>query len=107
MFFQSIFREYMEISGIDPLHEAPAMGDFAENYLKPLEAKADLMETATIWVQTGGDLVQTADRLDCHPNTVRYRINRIRELTEPRSTVTDFQLYERLSAALKVRKLNE
>ena len=36
MFFQSIFREYMEISGIDPLHEAPAMGDFAENYLKPL-----------------------------------------------------------------------
>lgn len=168
--FQSILREYLEISGIDadaistvfspvyeshlhlpecirqccwaheaamaegvrtlhfqhggvwrylvPLHEAPALADFGASYLRPLEAKPDLLETASIWVQTGGDLMQTADRLGCHQNTVRYRINRIRELTEPGTgepnagrnadrPVTDFQLYERLSAALKMRKLNE
>ena len=68
-----------------------------------------MLETAQVWVQTGGDLLQTADMLDCHQNTVRYRINRIRELTESEAagTITDFQLYERLSAALKVRKLSE
>lgn len=157
--FQSIFREYLEISGIDtdtvstafssiyeahlhlpdcireccwaheaackeglpalhfqdsgtwrflvPLHDDPALAGFAEDYLKPLEAKTDLMETARIWVATGGDLVQTADHLGCHQNTVRYRINRIRELAEPRVQITDFQLYERLSAALKVQQLHE
>jgi len=159
--FQSIFREYLEVSGIDPaqvfmtfssiyeagqklpecirecywthkaalaedapnlhfensgtwrflvpLREAPALADFAERYLKPLASRPDLLETAQVWVQTGGDLLQTADILDCHQNTVRYRINRIRELTESEAagTITDFQLYERLSAALKVRKLSE
>lgn len=159
--FQSIFREYLEVSGIDPaqvfmtfssiyeagqklpecirecywthkaalaedtpnlqfensgiwrflvpLREAPALADFAERYLKPLASRPDLLETAQVWVQTGGDLLQTADMLDCHQNTVRYRINRIRELTESEAagTITDFQLYERLSAALKVRKLSE
>ena len=101
-----------------PLHEEPALADFGESYLQPLDSKPDLLETARLWVETGGDLVQTADQLGCHQNTVRYRINRIREMTEPgvsgldagRNTgrqVTDFQLYERLSAALKVRKLNQ
>ena len=101
-----------------PLHEERVLADFAESYLQPLESKPDLLETARIWVENGGDLVQTADQLGCHQNTVRYRINRIRELTEPGVSgldagrnagrqVTDFQLYERLSAALKVRKLNQ
>lgn len=157
--FQSIFREYLEVSGIEPsqvtasfssiydahyhlpecirecywaykaareeglpsmrfrdsgiwrflvpLHDDPVLAGFAEDYLKPLETKTDLMETARIWVSTGGDLVQTADQLGCHQNTVRYRINRIRELTEPHAQITDFQLYERLSAALKVQQLHE
>ena len=159
--FQSIFREYLEVSGIHPeqvtvtfssiydahhnlpacireccwahraaraedvpslhfheggtwrflvpLHEQPALADFAEKYLTPLDAKPDLMETAQVWIATGGDLVKTADKLGCHQNTVRYRLGRIRELTEPSAAqqVTDFQLYERLSAALKVRQLNE
>ncbi len=168
--FQSIFREYLEVSGIDPsqvsvtfssiydahhelpecirecywahkaalaediaalqfqdsgtwrflvpLYEQPALAGFAGAYLRPLETRPDLLETARIWIQTGGDLLQTADRLDCHPNTVRYRINRIREMVEPgtmrpdaaagaAATVTDYQLYERLSAALKVRRLTE
>lgn len=159
--FHSIFREYMETSGIDssqvfstfsstyeslyhlpecireccwayeaareegvqtlhfqdsgiwrylvPLYEQPSLADFAERYLKPLEARPDLLETAQVWVQTGGDLLRTADILDCHQNTVRYRIGRIRNLAESESAgaITDFQLYERLSAALKVRKLHQ
>ncbi len=101
-----------------PLHDQSAMTVYTDSCLMPLLEKPDLLETASVWIQCGGDLVQAADLLSCHQNTVRYRINRIRELiqsgcssTDDTGTIhstslTDFQLYERLSAALKIHQLN-
>jgi PucR C-terminal helix-turn-helix domain/GGDEF-like domain len=47
-----------------------------------------LLDTLTAWYETGGNINRTADRLYCHRNTVRYRLNRLstltgRPLTEP------------------------
>jgi DNA-binding PucR family transcriptional regulator len=40
-----------------------------------------LLETLTTWYETGGNVNHTADRLYCHRNTVRYRLNRLSTLT--------------------------
>ena len=100
-----------------PLAEQPALAGYAVSYLSPLEEKEELLRTARTWVHMGGDLALTAQALHCHQNTIRYRLSRMKELLEaedpsasltPASrTITDFQLYERLSAALKVRQLTE
>jgi sugar diacid utilization regulator len=47
-----------------------------------------LLDTPTVWFETGGNVSRTADRFYCHRNTVRYRLNRLstltaRPLTEP------------------------
>lgn len=41
-----------------------------------------LLWTLQCWFETGGDLPAAAERLYCHRNTVRYRLNRIAELTD-------------------------
>ena len=40
-----------------------------------------LLATATTYLETGGSLEATARALFVHPNTVRYRLGRIGELT--------------------------
>ncbi|RQX58496.1 PucR family transcriptional regulator, partial [Micromonospora chalcea] len=41
----------------------------------------DLAGTALAWLHHGQRLDQTAAALHVHPNTVRYRLRRLRELT--------------------------
>jgi DNA-binding PucR family transcriptional regulator len=54
----------------------------------PADDRDLLLDTLTAWYETGGNVSRTADRLYCHRNTVRYRLNRLstlagRPLTEP------------------------
>lgn len=44
--------------------------------------RAALLETFLQWVASGGSLTDTAEVLSCHPNTVRYRLRRIKEYTD-------------------------
>jgi DNA-binding PucR family transcriptional regulator len=47
----------------------------------PLEGHPALLTTATAYLETGGSLEATARALFVHPNTVRYRLGRIAEVT--------------------------
>jgi DNA-binding PucR family transcriptional regulator len=47
----------------------------------PLESHPALLTTATMYLETGGSLEATARALFVHPNTVRYRLGRIAEVT--------------------------
>jgi DNA-binding PucR family transcriptional regulator len=40
-----------------------------------------LLDTLAAWYETGGNVNRSADRLYCHRNTVRYRLNRLSALT--------------------------
>ncbi len=78
-------------------------------YLNPIlsdgESQNELMKTAVQYVLTGGDLVQTSERLFCHKNTVRYRVNKIHELIDSKSN--DFEFFEHLATAIRIYLINE
>jgi hypothetical protein len=59
--------------------------ELAERYLAPLDelsagSRARLLETLAVWLAEQGRLGPTAARLGVHPQTARYRVNRLREL---------------------------
>lgn len=66
---------------------AAVLGSVLE--LEPLVRDA-LLETLTVWVDAGGSTTLTSQRLYCHRNTVRNRLQRVetltgRSLAEPRA----------------------
>ncbi len=52
-----------------------------EVYLPLVQARGALTETVTAWLRTGGSIEGTARELFCHPNTVRYRLRQVAEVT--------------------------
>ncbi len=57
----------------------------------PADDRTILLDTLDAWFDSGGSATETAKRLYCHPNTVRYRLRRIEErtgrsLSDPRAT---------------------
>jgi PucR C-terminal helix-turn-helix domain/GGDEF-like domain len=78
---------------------AMATPDVAERFVRtvlgglddlPREDRDLLLQTLRTWLDSGGSASDAAERLYCHPNTVRHRLRRIEErtgrsLTDPRS----------------------
>jgi sugar diacid utilization regulator len=50
------------------------------NTLPPAE-RTILLDTFQAWLEEGGSANDTAEKIFCHPNTVRHRLRRIEELT--------------------------
>ena len=51
-------------------------------YLPLLQARSTLVETLTAWFASGGSIEGAARSLFVHPNTVRYRLRQVAELTD-------------------------
>ncbi|OZI12415.1 PucR family transcriptional regulator [Bacillaceae bacterium SAS-127] len=84
---------------------------FANNYIKMylgplLEERVDreLLNTAVTFVLRKGNVKEVAVIHYCHPNTIRYRMTKIRQLIEPFGNELVF--YERLSSAIKLYLLH-
>jgi sugar diacid utilization regulator len=68
------------------------------------EEREILFETFRVWQETDAAVIAAAERLCCHPNTVRYRLHRIekrtgRSLSRPRDVAElclAFEIYRRL-----------
>ncbi|HKM28679.1 MAG TPA: PucR family transcriptional regulator ligand-binding domain-containing protein, partial [Anaerovoracaceae bacterium] len=82
---------------------------FLNDYLAPLiaddEKDGGLLQTAIEYIKAKGDMVQTADKLFCHKNTIRYRVGKIQEKVDPESNEKEF--YENLSVAIKIYLLQQ
>lgn len=89
---------------IVPEINSQSMKEYMEEYLNPLlEDEGELLRTAKTYVLTGGELEETAKRLYCHKNTVRYRLARMQEMLDPNSTEKEF--FENLALAIRIHML--
>ncbi|MCM3089913.1 MULTISPECIES: sugar diacid recognition domain-containing protein [unclassified Cytobacillus] len=63
--------------------------------LRKQDKKGEMAQTLDVFMKEGGDLGKTADRLYIHRNTLRYRLDKITELTgkDPRNVKMMFELY--------------
>ncbi|TNY35228.1 PucR family transcriptional regulator [Thermomonospora catenispora] len=64
-----------------------------------------LLETLGMWLESRGTAAEIADRLHVHPQTVRYRIRRIKEIMGDRLEDPDTRLA--LEVALRAMRLRE
>lgn len=84
--------------------------DYMKEYLSPLGDGADssngdsLLETACTYILSRGDLDETAAKLFCHKNTVRYRLANLHRLLDPYSN--DKEFHENLSIAVRIYLLS-
>lgn len=69
-----------------------------------VEDRVKLLSTLNAYVDCAGLVERTADALDCHPNTVRYRLRRIQELTG--RSLTDPRQIAELTAAADAFRLS-
>lgn len=87
---------------------SPHLDTFMRRFLSPLLEDGDggdeLLDTAIAFVSEDGDIGRAAERIYCHKNTVRYRLNRLHERLCPNSSNSAF--YEQLSIAVKVYLLS-
>lgn len=83
-----------------PSRDDPELTGFMKRYLAPVMDNEDLLHTAVEYVLAKGDVEQTAKRLYCHKNTVRYRVNRLKEALEP--GLPDAQFFDSLAAAVRI-----
>lgn len=70
----------------------------------PADDRATLLKTMQSWFDHGGSAERAADQLYCHPNTVRYRLRRLHELTG--RSLSDPHGVADLSAALQAMHLS-
>lgn len=66
---------------------------------------SQLLETAIEYINNEGDYSKTSNKLYIHENTVRYRINKIKEILGMNTGFGNF--YEQLSIAIKLHNLLE
>lgn len=89
------------------LHADPlAAQDFSAGLLAPVDALAPatrdrLLETLAAWLRYAGERANAAEALHVHPQTVRYRLGRLRELFG--DTVDDPEQRLPLLVALQIR----
>lgn len=81
--------------------------DYVTSFLAPLlddKVDPDLLETAKTYIIKKGNIKEVAVAHFCHPNTIRYRMAKIRQLVVPADN--DYVFYERLAAAVKLYLLH-
>ncbi|MBM7556415.1 PucR family transcriptional regulator [Halanaerobacter jeridensis] len=83
------------------------LADFVDEFLADLldydqNNNTNWIETLGVYLKTGGSIQQSANLLPIHPNTMRYRINRIQEILGV--DLHDFEVRSNLAIAYKINK---
>lgn len=83
------------------------ISDFCLNLILPLkhydeENGTEIFHTAFSYIENDGNIKETAKALFLHENTIRYRINKVKEILNMQNL--DGSFYEQLSVAIKIYK---
>lgn len=83
--------------------------NFAKNYVKSYLGEVldndELLDTAVTFVLKKGNVKEVAAIHFCHPNTIRYRMTKVRQLIDVSSN--EYVFYEHLSMAIKLYLLDK
>ncbi|WP_423363437.1 PucR family transcriptional regulator [Mycoplasma sp. P36-A1] len=85
-------------------YKKPEYQSFMQEYLDPILSDELMMETAIAYITATGDIKDSAKLLYVHENTIRYRINKLRQMLEESSS--EFEFYKNLSLAVNIYNLN-
>ncbi len=93
---------------LQPIIDLPVSDQYIEKMLTPLKAYdvdygTELFQTAEMFIQHDGQIVQTAKALFQHSNTTRYRINKIKQLLG--FVEKDGIFFEHLSLAFRLYRI--
>lgn len=82
--------------------------DFHEEIIKPLKSydekyNTQILTTAIKYIENDGNVKKTSQELFQHDNTIRYRINKMKEILNMEDL--DGGFYEQLSIAIKIHKI--
>ncbi len=99
------FSEIGLYSMILPYKEDIWMRSFYEGLTLPIKNydekyNTELFETAVIYIEKDGNIIDTANALFIHKNTVRYRLEKIKEILD-----MDSGFYEQLAIAMKIHNV--
>jgi hypothetical protein len=83
------------------------INDFCLNLILPLKYYdekngTEIFHTAFSYIENDGNIKETARALFLHENTIRYRINKVKEILNMQNL--DGSFYEQLSVAIKIYK---
>lgn len=83
------------------------INDFCLNHILPLKHYdekngTEIFHTAFSYIENDGNIKETARTLFLHENTIRYRINKVKEILNMQNL--DGSFYEQLSVAIKIYK---
>jgi sugar diacid utilization regulator len=87
-----------------PYSNGTWLKSFTTDILNPIKNydSGNLIETARKYISCGGNIKETAEIMYQHKNTIRYRINIMKDLL---SIESNGDFYEQLSIAIKYEKL--
>lgn len=88
------------LSFLIPMVNSSYIQAYMQDYLSPIVRDEEYMRTAIVFIRAEGDYEAAAKKLNCHKNTLRYRINKIYANLSPELSYDAF--YEKLSIAIKI-----
>lgn len=108
-------KPYIHYTALSPLpllvnlKDSQELRSFYNAFIETLSAKVsennllDLLETLEIYVQMGGDYKKSAERICQHENTVRYRINKIKNYLNLDDDIIQF--HQIIALAMQAKQL--
>lgn len=91
-----------------PYYEKNHMRNFYNDIIGKIKKydqkyNTELLETSIAYIKSSGNIKETAKLVNLHENTVRYRINKVKEIFNTK--VSEYEFYEELSIGVKLHMI--
>lgn len=103
------FRYYSNIGIyklITPLIKSPYVLKFSEDYLKGIKDKPEYYSTVLSYSRNRGDFTAVSAEMNCHTNTIRYRISKAKTLSG-QPDIPDTEFYRNVSVAIAIDNIKK
>ena len=103
------FRYYSNIGIyklITPLIKSPYVLKFSEDYLRGIKDKPEYYSTVLSYSRNHGDFTSVSTEMNCHTNTIRYRISKAKALSG-QPDITDTEFYRNVSVAIAIDNIKK